>query len=74
MLFLVKTPYLPKNLGMRECTGISVWRRADEKFKENCLKTKTKYHRSFMVWSCMTSQGMRKLYVALQTINSEVQY
>lgn len=59
-------------LGTGDGTGIFVWRRADEKFKEDCLKTKTKYQRSFMVWSCMTSQRVGKLCIVLRTINSEV--
>lgn len=59
-------------LGTGDNPGIFVWRRADEKFKEDCLKTKAKYQPSFMVWSCMTSQGVGKLCIVLQTINSEV--
>ena len=42
-------------LGTGDDTGIFVWGQADGKFKEDCLNTKVKYQRSFMVWSCMDS-------------------
>ena len=59
-------------LGSRYDPGIFLWRKADEKFKEDCLKTKAKYQHSFMVWSCMTSQGAGKLCIVSWIINLEV--
>ena len=59
-------------LGTGDDPGIFVWRRADEKFKEDCLKIEAKYQHSFIVWSCMTSVRVGKLCIVLRTINSQV--
>ena len=59
-------------LESRDDPGIFLWRRADEKFKEDCLKIKGKYQRSFMVWSCMISQRAGKFCIVSQTIKLKV--
>lgn len=59
-------------LGTGDDDGIFVWRRAEEKFRVDCLRSKTKYQRSLMVWSCLTSQGVGELCIVLRTINSEI--
>ena len=58
--------------GTGDDPGTFVWRKAEEKVKEDCLETKAIYQRSFMVWSCMTSEGVDKLCIVSRTINSEV--
>ena len=59
-------------LGIEDDSEIFVCRTADEKFKEDSLKTEAKYQRSFIVWNRMTSEGIDKLCIVSQTINSEV--
>ena len=59
-------------IGAGDNAGQFVWRKTSEKFNEDCLNFKKKYPESYMVWSCMTAQGVGKLCILYVTINSEI--
>lgn len=49
-----------------------VWCRANEVYKDECLKKTAKFPQSFLVWGCMSGKGPGEIAIITSTVNAEV--
>ena len=59
-------------LGTGDNVRTFLWRRSHENFNEECVNTKKKFPKCFIIWSCITYQGIQQLANVFRNVKADV--